>query len=56
MSELCSILRRAMLMSINTRAFLAEAAVAASLLPCWHSVDDPRPSGYAVALAGRLAS
>jgi hypothetical protein len=45
-----------MLMSINTRTFLAEAAVAASVSPCWHSVDDPRRSGYAPALAGRLAS
>jgi hypothetical protein len=46
-----------MLMSINTRTFLAEAAaVAAPALPCWHSVNDPRQSGYAIALAGRLAS
>jgi hypothetical protein len=53
MSDRWSILRRAMLMMINTRTFLAEAAVAVSVLPCWHS---PRQSDYATALAGRLAS
>jgi hypothetical protein len=46
-----------MLMSINTRTFLAEAAVvAAPASPCWHSVNDLRQPGYARALAGRLAS
>jgi len=45
-----------MLITVNTRTFLAEAAVAASSLPCWHSFDGKRQSGYVVALAGRHAS
>jgi hypothetical protein len=42
-----------MLMSINTPTFLAEAAVVASVVPCWHS---KRRTGYVRALAGRDAS
>ena len=44
----------AMLMTVNTRTFLPEAAEAASALPCWHKpVDNGSPSGYVPALAER---
>jgi hypothetical protein len=45
-----------MLITVNTRMFLLEAATAASVLPCWHSIDEKRQSGYVLALAGRYAS
>jgi hypothetical protein len=44
-----------MLINVNTPMFLAEAAIVASVLPCRHSFDEKRPSGYALALAGRCA-
>jgi hypothetical protein len=45
-----------MLITVNTTGtFLAEAATAASVLPCWHSFDEKRQSGYVLALAGRYA-
>ena len=44
-----------MLITVNTQTFLAEAATAASGLPCWHSFDEKRQSGYVLALAGRCA-
>jgi hypothetical protein len=44
-----------MLITVNTRTFLAEAATAASVLPRRHSVDETRRSGYVSALAGRCA-
>jgi hypothetical protein len=37
----------------NTPTFLAEAAPAASIMPCWHGVDAKRRSGDAIALARR---
>jgi hypothetical protein len=45
-----------MLITANTRTFLAEAAPVASSLPCWHSFDAKRQPGYVLALAGRSAS
>jgi hypothetical protein len=45
-----------MLITIKTPTFLAEAAAAASVLPCRHSFDQKRRSGYVLALAGRYAS
>ncbi len=43
-----------MLMTLNTRAFLTEAAKAASALPCWHNpVDTGSQTGYVLALAER---
>ena len=61
MCDVSSILRRGishetMLITVNTPSFLAEAANAASVLPCWHSFDEKRQPGYVVALAGRYAS
>jgi hypothetical protein len=44
-----------MLITVNTKTFLAEAATAASVLPCWHSFDEKRQPGYVLALAGRCA-
>jgi hypothetical protein len=44
-----------MLMTLNTKSFLAEAASAASALPCWHTVEQDRRPGYVPALAGRYA-
>jgi hypothetical protein len=44
-----------MLITINTKKFLAEAASAASVLPCRHSFDQKRRSGDVLALAGRYA-
>jgi|GEM_PF-4199005 hypothetical protein len=44
-----------MLMTINTKTFLAEAALAASVQPCRHSFDEKRLPGYVLALAGRCA-
>jgi len=45
-----------MLITTNTRTFLADTASAVSGLPRWHSFDEKRRSGYVVALAGRCAS
>jgi hypothetical protein len=45
-----------MLITVNTRTFLAEAAPAVSVLPCWHSSDTKRQPGNVPALAGRFAS
>jgi hypothetical protein len=45
-----------MLITVNTRAFLAEAVVAASGLPCRHSFDEKRQPGYVLALDGRHVS
>jgi hypothetical protein len=42
-------------MTKNTSTFLAEAAPAASVLPCRHSFDEKRLPGYVLALAGRYA-
>jgi hypothetical protein len=43
-----------MLMTINTRMFLPEAAEAASALPRWHRpVDDGSQTGYVLTLAER---
>jgi hypothetical protein len=43
-----------MLMTVNTRRFLPEAAEAASAVPCWHKpVDSERQASYAPALAER---
>jgi hypothetical protein len=44
-----------MLITVNTQTFPAEAATAASVLPCRHSLDERRRSGYVLALAGRCA-
>jgi hypothetical protein len=45
-----------MLMTINTRQFLAEAATSVCGLPCRHGFDSKRRLGYVQALAGRSAS
>jgi hypothetical protein len=45
-----------MLITVNTQAFLAEAASVASLMPCRHSFDEKRQAGRVLALAGRYAS
>jgi hypothetical protein len=43
-----------MLMTVNTRTFLPEAAEAALALSCWHkSEDDRSQTGYVPALAER---
>jgi hypothetical protein len=44
-----------MLTKPHIQTFLAEAAVAASALPCWHASDEERRSGYVLALAGGCA-
>jgi hypothetical protein len=50
------LLRAMMLITMNTRSFLAETASAVAGLPCWHSFDEKRQPGYVQALAGRDAS
>ena len=50
------LLRAMMLITVNTRMFLAETASAVSGLPCWHSFDPKRQPGYVLPLAGRHAS
>ena len=35
--------------------FLADATSVAPVVPCWHSFDEKRRSGYALALAVRCA-
>jgi hypothetical protein len=45
-----------MLITVDTRKFNAEAATAASVLPCWHSLETRLQPGYVSALAGRCAS
>jgi hypothetical protein len=43
-----------MLMIFNTRAFLPEAAYAASVEPCWHTpLDSGRLAGSRMALVER---
>ena len=44
-----------MLNAIYTQTFLAEAATAASALPCGHSVDPTRQPGNLIALDERHA-
>jgi hypothetical protein len=44
-----------MLNKLNTATHLAEATSVASVLPCWHSLDEERQAGYVLALAGRYA-
>jgi hypothetical protein len=44
-----------MLTRLNTPILLAEATSVASVLPCWHSFDPKRRSGYVLALAARYA-
>jgi hypothetical protein len=44
-----------MLINVNTQTFLAEAATAASVLPCRYSLDEKRRSGHVLALAWRYA-
>jgi hypothetical protein len=44
-----------MLITVNTQTFLADAAKAASALPCRHSSDEERQPAYVYALAGRCA-
>ena len=44
-----------MLITLNTQTFHAEAASAASVLPCRHSFDQKLRLGYVLALAGRYA-
>jgi hypothetical protein len=44
-----------MLTKPNIHMLATEAAQAASVLPCWHSFDAKRRSGYVVALAGWCA-
>jgi hypothetical protein len=60
MSDVSSILRRGtndetMLTKLNIQMLPAEAATAASVLPCGHSFDAKRRSGYVLALSGRCA-
>jgi hypothetical protein len=60
MSDVSSTLRRGtrhktMLTKPNIQMLTTEAAPAASVLPCWHSFDAKRRSGYVVALAGWCA-
>jgi hypothetical protein len=56
MSGVSSILRQeTMLTTVNNPMLFAEAATAASVLPCWHSFDERRQPGYVLALAGRRA-
>ena len=50
------LLRAMMLITMNIRSFPAETAPAVSDLPCWHSFDEKRQSGYVQALTGRYAS
>jgi hypothetical protein len=57
MSDPCSILRSGtshtmMMLKANNQKFLAEAAAAASALPCTHRTDAMCWPGYVVALAG----
>jgi hypothetical protein len=44
-----------MLITVDIKMFLAEAATAASALPCWHTFDENSRPGYVLALAGRYA-
>jgi len=41
-----------MMIKANTQSFLAEAAIAATALPCLHRSDAIRRYGHVVALAG----
>jgi hypothetical protein len=44
-----------MLITVDTKFSLAEAATAASASPCWHRFDENRRPGYDLALAERYA-
>jgi hypothetical protein len=44
-----------MLITVDIKFFLPEAATAASALPCWHRFDENRRPGYDLALAERYA-
>jgi len=44
-----------MLITVETKMFLAEAATAALASPCRHRFDENRRPGYVLALAGRYA-
>jgi hypothetical protein len=44
-----------MLITVDTKMFLAEAATAALASPCRHRFDENRRPGYVLALAGRYA-
>ena len=44
-----------MLINLNTPMFLAEATSVAQALPCRHSFDAKRRTGYVLALAGKCA-
>jgi hypothetical protein len=44
-----------MLITLHTPTFLAEATSIASVEPYWHSFDEERRPGYALALTGRCA-
>ena len=44
-----------MLITVDTKMFLAEAATAALASPCRHRFDENRRPGYVLALAGRFA-
>jgi hypothetical protein len=44
-----------MLMNIDIKTFLPEAATAASASPCWHRFEENRQAGYVLALAGSCA-
>lgn len=40
-----------MLITVDIKLFLAEAATAASATPCWHRFDENRRPGFDLALA-----
>jgi hypothetical protein len=44
-----------MLITVDIKFSLAEAATAASALPCWHGFDENRRPGYDLALTARYA-
>ena len=44
-----------MLITVDIKLSLAEAATAATALPCWHRFDENRRPGYDLALAARYA-
>jgi hypothetical protein len=44
-----------MLTNLHTPMFIAEATSVAEVLPCRHSFDPKRRTGYVPALAGRYA-
>jgi hypothetical protein len=44
-----------MLITVDIKLSLTEAATAAQALPCWHRFDENRRPGYDLALAARYA-